>query len=404
MDVTRAAAAYTDELIALRRDLHAHPELGFQEFRTAEIVETYLRGLGMEPKRLAGTGVSAVLQGKKGPGPVLLLRADMDALPVQEETGLPFSSENPGVMHACGHDAHTAMLLVAAKVLADYRDELSGSVKFVFQPNEEIAGAQKMIDEGVLCNPPVDAAMGMHIWSPLPSGTFGIKSGAVTASMDVFKVTVKGKGGHTGYPESAVDPVIAASEIVQQAQRIQTRLISPMKAAVIMFGKIQGGSKNNIIPDEVVLEGTIRYLYPSKRGEQDNPTDRFADLAEGVCSLYGCGCDIRIDHENDAVVNDSGMTSFAFETAKTMALGHHIIEHASMACEDFSAFCEAVPSVFVFLGTADEAAGSTYPHHNPRFTVDEKTLPAGVEFFVRSALRYLSKDTAAADAAHIGRR
>lgn len=392
MEIRRAVEAYREELIALRRDFHEYPELGFREFRTAEKVEQYLKSLGLETRRMAGTGIVAVLEGRrKKRGPVLLLRADMDALPVQEENTFSFASKHPGVMHACGHDAHMAMMLIAAKILSEMKDDLEGRVKFVFQPNEEIAGAQLMIDEGVLEDPHVDAAMALHIWTPIESGTVGIKAGAVTASMDVFSVTISGRGGHTGYPESAVDPVIAAAHVIQQVQQVQTRLISPMNATAIMFGKVQGGSKNNIIPDEVVLEGTIRFLYAAAPGEPHNPTDRFKKLVTDICAVHGCSCSIDIQHENDAVVNHPTMTTMAFDVAKEMLGESCITEHASMACEDFSAFCDQVPSSLVFIGTASEQAGSTYPHHNPKFTIDEETMPTGVEFLVRGAMRYFER-------------
>lgn len=392
-DIRKAVEESVEELTALRRDFHAHPELGFQEFRSAEKIEQYLRDLGMVPQKVSKTGVTALLEGRSTNGPVLLMRADMDALPVEEQTGLPFASENKGLMHACGHDAHMAMMLTAAKILSNKKDSFDGTVKFVFQPNEEIAGAQVMIEDGILENPTVDAAMGIHIWSPLPSGTIGVKSGAVTSSMDVFKVTIHGRGGHTGYPESAVDPVIAAAAVVQQAQMIQTRLVSPMKPIVLMFGRIAGGTKNNIIPDAVELEGTIRYLFTTKPGDDDNPTDKFRKLVTDICTQYGCTCTFDINHENDAVVNDSTMTSSAYETAKTVVGENNIVEHASMACEDFAAFAEAVPAMFAFIGTANEKAASHYPHHNPRFTIDEETLPVGVEYLVRGALRYFAENS-----------
>lgn len=390
MDVQEAVRSHTDELIALRRDFHAHPELGFQEFRTSRKIEQFLKAVGMEPQKISTTGVVALLKGRTDHGPVLLMRADMDALPVEEQTGLSFASEHKGLMHACGHDAHMAMMLTAAKILSKMTDSFDGTIKFVFQPNEEIAGAQVMIDDGVLENPRVDAAMGIHIWSPLPSGMIGVKSGAVTSSMDVFKVTITGRGGHTGYPDSAVDPVICAAAVVQQAQAIQTRFVSPMKPIALMFGRIAGGTKNNIIPDSVELEGTIRYLYATKGGSFDNPTDKFKKIVTDICEVYGCSCTFEFSHENDAVVNDPAMTSLAYEVAKDIVGDSQVVEHASMACEDFAAFGEHVPATFAFIGTACEEARSNYPHHNPRFTIDEETLPIGVRFLVGSALRFFS--------------
>jgi amidohydrolase len=390
MSIQEAVKSYTDELLALRRDFHAHPELGFQEFRTSRKIEQYLRSLGLEPMKVSTTGVVALLKGRTDNGPVLLMRADMDALPVEEHTGLPFASEHTGLMHACGHDAHMSMMLTAARILTESRDSFDGTIKFVFQPNEEIAGAQIMIDDGVLENPKVDAAMGIHIWSPLPSGTIGIKSGAVTSSMDVFKVTIKGRGGHTGYPDSAVDPVICAAAVVQQVQTIQTRLVSPMKPIALMFGRISGGTKNNIIPDAVELEGTIRYLFATRPGSPDNPTDKFKQMVTDICNVYGCTCLFEFNHENDAVVNDPTLTMVAYDVAKGIVGEANVVEHASMACEDFAAFGEHVPATFAFIGTANDVVGSNFPHHNPRFTIDEGTLPIGVEFLVEAALRYFA--------------
>ncbi len=384
-------AQLQDELVKLRRDFHAHPELGFREFMTAGKVEAYLQALGLATERVSGTGVVALLQGEAdgtADSPVLMLRADMDALPIDEETGLEFASKEAGVMHACGHDAHMAMLLVTARLLSELRGSFAGTVKFVFQPDEEVAGAVKMVSDGVLENPRPDAAMGIHIWSPLPSGVIGVRPGAVTSSMDVFTVTIYGKGGHTGYPESAVDPVLAAAAVIQGVQQVQTRLVSAMKPTVIMFGRIAGGTKSNIIPGEVVLEGTIRYQYSAPADDPEHPLQLFRSKVEQLCTAYGCSCTITAVHENDAVVNDPQMTRLARETAVEMVGQEHVVEYATMACEDFSSFADRVPAVFAFIGTANEQACSNYPHHNSRFTIDEATLPAGVEFLVVNALRY----------------
>jgi amidohydrolase len=389
-DITTLVTEYTNELISLRRDFHQHPEIGFNEFRTSKIIEEYLQSLGLKTEKVAKTGVVTLLHGENSEGPVLLMRADIDALPVEEETGLPFSSENKNLMHACGHDAHIAMMLVAAKILSKNRDLFNGTIKFVFQPNEEVAGAQVMIDEGVLENPHVDAAMGVHIWSPIPSGTIGIKSGAVTSSMDVFNVTIQGKGGHTGYPDSAVDPVICAAQIISQAQTIQTRFVSPMKPIALMFGKVAGGTMNNIIPDTVELAGTVRYLFATKPGADDNPTDKFVKMVNSICDTYGCSATFNIIHENDAVVNDPIMTKMAYNTASAIVGKENVVEHCTMASEDFASFAENVPAIFAFIGTASEEAKSVYPHHNPKFTIDEKTLPIGVTYLVKGALDYMN--------------
>ena len=379
---------YRDEVISLRRDFHRHPELGFEEHRTAGVIEAYLEKLGLTPHRMAETGVVALLEGSD-PGPVLMLRADMDALPVTEENDVVYRSENPGVMHACGHDAHMAMLLVAAKVLSKHRDAFAGTIKFVFQPNEEIAGALRMIEEGVLDNPAVDAVMGLHVWTPVSSGKIGITAGPVMGGLDVFKMTIFGKGGHTGVPEDAVDPVIAAANLIQTVQTIQTREISNLKSTIIMFGKIIGGTKSNIIPDKVDLEGSIRFLYKGGPDSVEQPTERFIRIAEQVCRMHRCTCEIDIVHENIPLINDPQMAALARKTA-AIVFGSEdaVIDNVTIASEDFSEFSERVPGVFMFLGTGNPLKETTISHHNPRFNIDEDVLTKGVAMHVHGALTY----------------
>jgi amidohydrolase len=386
--ISQAVNELEQELIALRRDFHAHPEIGFEEERTAKIVETYLRGLGIETARVAKTGVVGLIKGQTA-HPVLMLRADLDALPVQEENEVAYASKNPGVMHACAHDAHTATLLIAAKVLMQRKDELKGTIKLVFQPNEENAGAVPMIEAGVLENPTVDAAIGVHIWTPLPSGTIGLSSGGVMAGLDIFKITVKGAGGHTGYPETAIDPVIAAADIILTAQRIQTREISLLKPTVIMFGKINGGTKANIIPDTITIEGSIRMLYDDR---DDQPVRRLQHLAEHVAATHGCQCEMDWFRENIPLINDAAMTQMMTNAALRVADSKdRIVPYASTASEDFSEFSSRVPGVFVFLGTGNEAKESHYPHHHPRFNIDESVMVKGVELYIRGALAYFDE-------------
>jgi amidohydrolase len=392
-NLSEQIAQHRDELIALRRDFHQHPELGFQEFRTADRIEAYLKEIGLAPYRMAGTGVVACLEGAR-PGPVLMLRADMDALPVNEENEVAYKSRNPGVMHACGHDAHMAMLLVAGKVLAQNKRFIPGTIKFVFQPNEEIAGALQMVEEGVLENPKVDAVMGIHVWTPVPSGQIGISAGPVMGGLDVFKMTIFGKGGHTGVPEDAVDPVIAASNLIQTAQIIQTREVSNLKATIIMFGRIEGGTKSNIIPDKVYLEGSIRFLYPGGPDSAERPTERFKRIAEQVCLTHRCTCDIEIIHENIPLINDPHMTAMARATAADVFGDRNaLIDNQTIASEDFSEFSTRVPGVFMFLGTGNAEKGTAFPHHNPRFNIDEDVLLDGVAMHVRGALNYLTRFT-----------
>ncbi|HSO19811.1 MAG TPA: amidohydrolase [Desulfosarcina sp.] len=379
-----------DELIALRRDFHRHPELGFEEHRTAKVIESYLAELGLPTRRMAGTGVVALLEGS-APGPVLMLRADMDALPVAEENEVDYKSRNPGVMHACGHDAHMAMLLVAAKLLARNKDAFAGTIKLVFQPNEEIAGALRMIEEGVLDDPPVDGVMALHVWTPLPSGRIGITAGPVMGGLDVFTMTIFGRGGHTGVPEDAVDPVIAAANLIQTVQTIQTREISQLKSTIIMFGRIAGGTKSNIIPDKIELEGSIRFLYKAGPDSAEQPTERFVRMAEQVCRTHRCTCEIDIVHENIPLINDPQMTSLARDTAAAVFGGEHaVVDNVTIASEDFSEFSERVPGVFMFLGAGSERKGTTRSHHNPRFDIDEDVLTDGVAMHVHGALNYFN--------------
>ena len=378
-----------NEIIELRREFHMFPELGFQEFETAKKIEAYLENIGLKPERVAKTGVTALLDSRKQ-CPCLMLRADMDALPITEKNKVSYKSKKDGIMHACGHDAHMAMLLVAAKVLTKNKSSFHGTVKFVFQPNEEIAGAVKMIEEGVLENPKVDAAMAIHIWSLVPSGRVSITPGVVMGGLDVFKMKIKGRGGHTGYPHEAIDPVITAADIIQNVQTIQTREMNAQKPVIIMFGRINGGKKANIIPEEVELEGTIRFLHVPDPDSQKNPTKEFIRICKSICKTHQCSCDIEIEHENIPLINDADMVTLAKNTAVDVFGTPDIIDHARyIASEDFSEFSSIVPGVLIFLGCADGKKPNNFPHHNPRFNIDEDVLTKGVELHVKAALNYL---------------
>jgi len=388
MKISEQIEKYREELISLRRDFHQHPELGFEEYRTAKIIENYLKTLGIATRRITKTGVVGILEGSR-PGPVLMLRADMDALPIDEENDIDYKSQNMGVMHACGHDAHMAMLLIAAKILVEKKDDIAGTVKFVFQPNEEIAGAIHMINDGVLEDPKVDAVIGMHIWTPIESGKIAITPGSVMGGLDVFKVTIYGRGGHTGVPEDAVDPIIAAAGVIQTVQVIQTREISNLKSTIIMFGKITGGTKSNIIPEKVHLEGSIRFLYPAGPDSEEQPTERFTRIVEQVCKIHRCTCEIDIVHENIPLINNDEMVRIVRDTAKEVFVDEKcLIDNQTIASEDFSEFSTRVPGVFMFLGTGNEKKGTHVSHHNPHFNIDEDTLPDGVAMYVKGALNF----------------
>jgi amidohydrolase len=388
--LSREILSLREELVELRRDFHRHPELGFQELETSDKIRRYLEALGLEVKSLARTGVVGLLRGSRG-GKTLMLRADMDALPIQEENDLPYRSERPGVMHACGHDGHMAMLLVAAKVLAAHREELSGTVKFVFQPNEEIAGAGAMIEAGVLQDPAVDAALALHLWSALETGTLGVSAGAVTATLSVFDLEILGKGGHTAFPQEAIDPVVAAAAVVQAVQTIQTREISPQKPTVIMFGSIHGGAKANIVPESVRLSGSLRYLYEGGPKAGEAPEDRFERVVKGVCEAHRTRYRLEFNLENRAVLNDPELAKRVRRCGQeVLGAAGRVVDYRCLAAEDFSEYCLRVPGVLSFLGTGNGSKGSDLPHHNPRFNIDEDSLPLGVELHARCALDFLA--------------
>jgi len=379
-----------DELITLRRSFHRYPELGFKEFETSKRIVKYLSDLGLEITILAKTGVVGLLKGNNDK-PTLLLRSDMDALPINEENNIPFKSDNPGVMHACGHDGHMAMLLIAAKVLAERRRKIKGNIKFIFQPSEETGkGAKLMIREGVLENPKVDACMGLHLWSSIKSGEIGIKAGLATARLNVFRISVKGKGGHTGSPETTIDPIITAANIINSVQLIQTREINPLRPTIIMFGKIHGGTKNNIVPDQIELEGTLRYLNKEGDYSSKKPEDRLKRIVEKVCQLHNARFEVDVKKEMETVINDPGMTELIKSTAKKIIMPSKIISYTCPASEDFSEFSKRIPSVFYFLGIKNKKEHIDYPQHSSRFNIDEKVLPLGVKMHVCSAFNFFN--------------
>lgn len=311
----------------------------------------------------------------------------MDALPIQEENEVPYKSVNNGVMHACGHDGHMAMLLVAAKIFSDYREKIKGNIKFVFQPDEEVAGAKFMIEEGILENPHVNAAMGLHLWTQMESGEIGVVSGLVTATLEAFNLKIKGKGGHTANPEKSIDPVICAANIIQAVQIIQTREIEALKSTVIMFGKIKGGTKSNIIPDEVSLEGTIRYSYE----DEGELAKKFERIVKAICKAYRAEYELNFNIEDRAVINDPDMAKLVKSTAGEVLNNNNKIKPLTWFCgEDFSEFALRVPSVFYFIGAGNKEKKSDYSHHHPRFNIDEDVMSIGVEMHVKCALKYLN--------------
>lgn len=389
MDIRPEIEALNGELLALRRDFHQHPELGGEEFRTAQKVEDYLRACGLDPRRVTPTGVAAALPGS-GSGRTLILRADMDALPVSEQTGLPFKSAEPGKMHACGHDGHTAMLLAAAKILSQRRQDFKGQVVFVFQPDEENSGALPMIEAGLLRDHPADACLGLHLWPALPTGQIGLSAGAVMAGLIQFRVEIKGKGGHTGYPQQAIDPVLCAADVIQSLQMIQTREVSALEPTILVIGKVSGGTASNIIPDTVTLEGTARYLHEDRANAEKNIRARMERIIAGVCSAHRTTYAFIVLAASPALVNDPELVEAVRPAAAEVVGGEqNIVRLVTPVGEDFSEFASRVPGVFAFLGCGNEAKGACYPHHHPRFDIDEDALRLGVELHVRTALKVL---------------
>lgn len=392
-DITFMTQDLTQELIALRREFHAHPEGGFQERWSAERIAGYLLGLGLHVReRVAETGVTALLRGAEN-GKTLLLRADMDALPLEEQTGLPFASKNKGMMHACGHDAHMATLLITAKILCAKKDQIKGNIRFVFQPNEEIAGARRMIDEGkLLSDPLVDGALALHVWSGIPSGKLSIQPGPVMAAMDEFRVAIRGRGGHTGAPHNAVDPVLAAANFISAVQMIQTREVDVFSPTLVMFGAVHaGGQASNIIPEEVSLAGTVRYLYEGGPESSERPLQRFERILAGICSASGTEYSLEWIPSNPCLVNDPAMAALVKGEAESIVGGENVVPYTCTAGEDFAEFAREVPSTFAFVGVGNAAKGTEYPQHHPKFDIDEEVLPLAVELFVRSAFSFLER-------------
>jgi amidohydrolase len=368
--------------IAIRREIHRFPELGFEEERTAGIVERELTDLGIEHRRLAKTGVVGIVRGEL-PGKVAGLRADMDALPVLEQSGEPFASELPGKMHACGHDAHTAMLLGAARVLQAERSRLHGAVVLLFQPAEEgPGGALPMIEAGAMDDPPIDAVAMLHVDTRLPTGSIGFTAGVCNAAADEFYITIDGVGGHAASPHTATDTIPCAAAAVLALQNIAARESDPFKTVVVTIGTIEGGYRHNIIADRVKLGGTFRSQDPEVRAGLERKARRILD---GIASAYGCRASLEVIYGYPPVVNDAVLAeSFRSYLAQTSTLSVET-PPATMGGEDFAYFAERAPGLMVRLGVRSERAGSIHPGHSPQFRLDEDGLAFGVETLVAFA-------------------
>jgi amidohydrolase len=374
------------ELIALRRELHQNPELSYNETGTAERVAAFLEGSGLALRRgVAGTGI--VAETGSG-GRTVLLRVDMDGLPIQERSDAPYASRVPGVMHACGHDGHTAIGAAAARLLA--RRRLPGRVRILFQPAEEgEGGAQTVVAAGVMDG--VDLAIGIHLWNEIPVGSIGVKAGPLMAAADRLRIVVHGRGGHGGKPHRSADPVVAAAHVVTALQSVVSREVSPVQPAVVTIAAIHGGQAFNVIPDEVTLTGTIRTFDDNLRRSMP---ERITRIASGIAAGLQCRAEVEVRSGNPAVVNDPAVAEIA-RRAATRVVGEErvVAPEPTMGAEDMAIYFERAPGCFVFVGSSNAERGLTQPHHSPSFDFDEDALAIGCEFLVQAAEEALARSS-----------
>jgi len=389
MDIMPTVKIIEKEIIQLRRHIHQNPELSFQEFKTAQLIEDYLRKLpSFKVIRLGKTGVIGILKGKlSAPKKTLALRADIDALPIQEKTSLPFSSKNEGVMHGCGHDIHTSILLGTAKILSNLADKFSGTVKFIFQPGEEkAAGAQQLIKLGVLLNPDVDAIIALHCWPEIPAGTVGVKRGTMLAATDLLNLKIIGESGHAAHPNDCVDPIYISSQIVIAIQEIISRELSPNESAVISFGQINGGTASNIIPGEVVLSGTVRTLNLTTRNSMP---ERIKRISDSIAKAFRGKARVEYFFTCSPIIPDESLIK-NMEKAVKQTIGKDnliYLKNPSMGSDDFSHYLDRVPGLFFRVGTQN-AKEPFYPLHSPYFNADEKSIGTGISVMVATVIEY----------------
>lgn len=381
-----AAEAIAPHLIAVRRDIHAHPELAFEEVQTASRVAEELTRLGIRHRTGVGrTGIVGLIEGGR-PGPVLAIRADMDALPIAEQTGLAFASEVPGLMHACGHDIHTSTLIGVAAVLNQFAPQISGSVKLVFQPAEEtLGGAAAMLAEGLLEDPRVDFALGFHNHPDLPVGRFGYCRGACLAASDRFEVTVMGRSGHAAHPETAVDPIVASAHLITQLQTVVSREVDPIQPAVVTVGAIHGGTANNIIPDSVTFRGTVRTLHEESRRVAEAAIRRLCDGALGSMRV---GCTLEYTHGVPALVNDDRVLDRTVHAVRAQFGDVIGAGKPSLGGEDFALIAERVPAFQLRIGSGQP--GRDDKLHNSAYQPDEGCIALGVQALARAAIEMLA--------------
>lgn len=390
-EVKKLASEFSEDTIGIRRYLHAHPELSFQEYETAKYVAAELRKFGIEPKEgVAGTGITALIEGKNPKSKTIALRGDMDALPIFEKNEIPYKSKNEGVMHACGHDVHTSCLLGAARILNQLKDQFEGTVKLVFQPGEEKnpGGASLMIQDGALENPRPQRMMGQHVMPYIPTGKIGFREGQYMASADEIYLTVKGKGGHAALPDKVIDPILIASHIIVALQQVVSRNADPKKPTVLSFGQISGGHAQNVIPDEVKISGTFRALNEDWRFEAHK---RITSIAQGLAEAMGGSCDVLIDVGYPFLINDPETTQIARKAAEAYVGTENLVDlDLWMGAEDFAYYSHVVPSCFYRLGTGNEAKGTTLGVHTPKFNIDEDAIEIGIGLMAWIALAELS--------------
>jgi amidohydrolase len=389
--IEEAIEEVSPQVINWRRHLHENPELSFQEIETSQFIFDTLQSFGnIDVTRPTATSVVGLIKGSH-PGKTLALRADMDALPITEENTFSFKSKKPGVMHACGHDGHTAMLLGAAKVLSQHTEELHGTVKLLFQHAEELTpgGAEEMVSAGVMEG--VDWIVGTHLWSPLESGKIGIVYGPMMAAPDTFYLTVKGKGGHAALPQQTIDSIAVAAQVVTNLQHIVSRNTDPLDHLVLSVTQFNGGTTHNVIPGTVEICGTVRSFNPDLRSKMPALMER---VIKGITEAHDASYEFKYENGYRPVINNEDVTKVV-EAVVMSEYGASSIDYnqKNMGGEDFSAFQQKAPGTFFYIGVGNEETESTYPHHHARFTIDEAPLEKGVTLFTRTALKFLSSSS-----------
>ncbi len=376
--IRQKSIAYAEEIVNLRRHLHAHPELSYQEYETAKFVAGTLKGWGLSPQEgVADTGLVVLIEGKNPSKKTIALRADMDALPIEEKNNVPYRSQNKGVMHACGHDVHTSSLLGTARILHEVRDQFEGTVRLIFQPGEEKnpGGASYMIRDGVLENPQPASILGQHVFPLLPVGKIGFREGMYMASSDEIYLKVIGKGGHGAAPELCIDPVVIASHIIVALQQVISRNASPKQPTVLTFGRIIGEGATNIIPDEVNIAGTFRALNEEWRA---SGLEKIKKMAEGIAEAMGGRCEVEYSHGYPFLNNNADVTRRIRNAAELYVGKENVVDlDLAMGSEDFAYYSQIIPASFYRLGTRNEAKGITSYVHTPTFDIDEDALKIG---------------------------